>query len=280
MQLREQSHRPDASRRVVLSGIIAISLVLAVAGGAAGAAPANDAFAAATVLGEGGNLWVDSSAATKEPTEPNHAGDRGGASIWFSWTAPYSGVVTFATANTDVDTLLAVYTGAAVGSLTRVAANDDIAFFGGPSRICFAALSGTTYHVALDGFAGDAGQVMLEWTRYTDPGACPGEPPHVTGTTSVGSTLSSDTGTWISAGGLARQWLRCVAGFCSPIPNATGPEYTLVPRDAGTTIRIDVGAPGAVNTSDPTATVAMAPSPRPNGRIFYTSNTNLATANY
>ena len=53
------------------------------------AAPANDNFANAIVL-TGNTLTTSGSnvAATKEAGEPNHAGNSGGASVWWSWTAP------------------------------------------------------------------------------------------------------------------------------------------------------------------------------------------------
>src|SRR5207247_9217150 len=57
--------------------------------GAAPAGPANDAFASAQVVaGTTGSVTGSNSGATKESGEPNHAGNAGGHSIWFSWTAP------------------------------------------------------------------------------------------------------------------------------------------------------------------------------------------------
>jgi len=46
--------------------------------------------------------------ATKEPGEPAHAGNDGGASIWYSWTAPSTGNVTITTEGSSFDTLLGV----------------------------------------------------------------------------------------------------------------------------------------------------------------------------
>ena len=60
--------------------------------------PPNDNFANALVLaGNSGSLTGTNRDATKEPGEPNHAGGPGGASIWYRWTAPNSGQVTFDT---------------------------------------------------------------------------------------------------------------------------------------------------------------------------------------
>jgi hypothetical protein len=100
--------------------------------------------------------------ATKQPGEPNHAGDPGGHSVWYSWTPIRSGQVDAETCESDFDTLLAVYTGPTVDNLTPVAGNDD----GGEgcasgSRVSFDAVAGTTYRIAVDGAGGDEGQVFL-----------------------------------------------------------------------------------------------------------------------
>jgi hypothetical protein len=136
---------------------------LAVAAPSALAAPANDNFASAQVIGGSTDFDVLGSnvLATKEPGEPNHAGDPGGASVWFRWTAPQSDPVILSTCNPPQDgsigalTLLAVYTGAAVNALTPVASNDN-----GPgaptcgnflSLLKFQAVAGTSYLIAVDG---------------------------------------------------------------------------------------------------------------------------------
>jgi len=116
------------------------------------AAPANDLFANRTAL-TGTNLRVTASNvdATKEPDEAKHAGDPGGASVWWRWTAPLSGNVTITTANSDFDTLLAVYTGSTVATLTEVVSNDDEDAAQVTSSVSFAALAGLTYAIVVDG---------------------------------------------------------------------------------------------------------------------------------
>ena len=49
--------------------------------------------------------------ATKEEGEPNHAGQPGGASYWYSYTAPTNGTLQFDTAGSTFNTMLAVYIG-------------------------------------------------------------------------------------------------------------------------------------------------------------------------
>jgi hypothetical protein len=79
--------------------------------------------------------------ATQQAGEPKHAGDQGGSSVWYSWTAPESGVARVGlccgTAN-----LLGVYTGGAVGALTPVQA--------GENSVEVPVMVGTTYRIAVD----------------------------------------------------------------------------------------------------------------------------------
>lgn len=63
--------------------------------------------------------------ATKQAGEPAHAGNTGGRSVWWTFTAPASGQMTIHTTGSNFDTLLAVYTGSSVGALTLIASDDD-----------------------------------------------------------------------------------------------------------------------------------------------------------
>ena len=101
--------------------------------------------------------------ATKEPNEPSH-GTGSAASVWYSWTAPAAGSVVIETCDSDFDTLLAVYTGTAVGSLLRIAGNDDAPNLL-TSKVTFTAVAGQTYQIAVDGYNGGAGSLKLNWVR-------------------------------------------------------------------------------------------------------------------
>jgi lysyl oxidase len=131
------------------------------------ASPPNDDFASAAVLsGAAGSANGFNNGATKEGGEPDHAGNAGGHSIWYRWTAPSSASVNFNTSGSGFDTLLAVYVGGSVGTLVQVAANDDI--YGAQnlqSRLRFTPLSGSTYWIAVDGYAGRTGSVRLTWQQ-------------------------------------------------------------------------------------------------------------------
>ena len=98
--------------------------------------------------------------------EPRHVNNNPSRSIWYRWTASYSGAVVITTDGSSLDTLLAVYRGTNVNSLTAVASNDD----GGDglaSRVTFTAVSNTIYQIAVDGYDGAEGGVALN----LNPGA-------------------------------------------------------------------------------------------------------------
>ena len=129
---------------------------------------ANDLFSfAQAISGGSGTVAGTNAGATKETGEPNHAGNAGGASVWYAWTAPAGGgVYTFDTLGSSFDTLLAVYTGTSVSALTPVVSNDD-AGSSVTSAVSFVATGGTTYYVAVDGHGGAGGNVVLNWTANT-----------------------------------------------------------------------------------------------------------------
>jgi hypothetical protein len=169
---------------------------LAAPGFALAAPPANDDFAAAEELtgrvdfAEGTNA----EATKEEPTEPDHAGNVGGASIWFRWTAPADGQATVSTCGSGFNTLLAVYIGDQLPPppLTGVAENNDSC--GQQSEVTFGATAGTTYRIAVDGFDGDRGNVFLLLSlappndAFADAQAVSGDTGTVTGTT-IGASM-------------------------------------------------------------------------------------------
>jgi hypothetical protein len=132
------------------------------------APPTNDNFAAATILtGESVTALGDTRCATKQSGEGTHANNSGGNSIWYRWTAPYSGPATVSLLGSSFDTLLAVYRGSTLASLssTIVDHNDDFDTSTLQSQVTFNATAGTTYRIAADGYNGgdgaDSGTAML-----------------------------------------------------------------------------------------------------------------------
>ncbi|MET0306130.1 MAG: hypothetical protein ABW196_07860 [Solirubrobacterales bacterium] len=92
--------------------------------------------------------WADSYnwEATKEAGEPSHGGDLGGASAWYTWTAPVSGRADLS-ACSSFDFRLGVYRGNSVNALVPVAVESRPA----PCSLYFPAVAGTMYRIAVDG---------------------------------------------------------------------------------------------------------------------------------
>jgi uncharacterized repeat protein (TIGR01451 family)/uncharacterized delta-60 repeat protein len=130
------------------------------------AQPANDNFAAGQVLtGPAGVVTGSNVGATKEPNEPDVAGNPGGASVWFTWTSPISDAVNISTIGSTFDTILGVYTGNSVDSLTLIAANDDVGGGSLQSSVSFVATAGKIYHIAVDGFDAATGTISLNYGK-------------------------------------------------------------------------------------------------------------------
>jgi len=115
--------------------------------------PPNDLFIDAIPLS--GDLFTATGynrAATSELFERlrPHATRGRGKSVWWTWTAPYSGDFTINTSGSAFDTVLAVYTGSAPNTLTEIASNDDRLPLDYSSQVSFPAIEGTTYHIAVD----------------------------------------------------------------------------------------------------------------------------------
>jgi hypothetical protein len=155
----------NSLRIVVLAAAIAAAFSGGSASGASGALPpANDAFADGVALsGDNGGTSGSNVEATKENQEPPHAGEPGGTSVWYRWTAARAGQAVFSTCGSEFDTVLAVYTGAAVGSLTALASSNNDGDCGSSSQLSFLASAGTQYHIAVDGVGGASGLVFLDW---------------------------------------------------------------------------------------------------------------------
>jgi subtilisin family serine protease len=134
--------------------------------------PANDAFANAIRLRAGEQSFqADTTGATKEPGEPNHAGFVGGRSVWFTWKAPRAGTLTIDTRFTPFDTLLAVYSGTSVSSLTPIASNDNVSPTDTTSRVTFSVSAGTVYRIAIDGKNGASGRMDARYAATLNPPA-------------------------------------------------------------------------------------------------------------
>jgi secreted trypsin-like serine protease len=161
--------------------------------------PSNDAFASPIVLtGTFDSVTNQNNAnATKEAGEPDHAGNAGGRSLWYRWTAPASGATSVDTCDGNFDTLVAVYTGNSLTRSTRalseVASDDDSCLRQGGSFAEFNAQEGQTYQIAVDGYDGDSGDFDLYVELSPGAGLQPTTTPTPTPTpsTAVDSTRPS-----------------------------------------------------------------------------------------
>jgi thiol-disulfide isomerase/thioredoxin len=148
--------RPTAAGLAAILGLLA---------GSGQAQPVNDLFANRIVISGTNNRVAGSNVgATREAGEPDHAGDSGGASVWWSWLAPSVGTVTISTAGSSFDTVLGVYLGTSVSALTEVASNDDEDYDADiltSKVVIFDVVAGQTYQIAVDGYGGDSGTIVL-----------------------------------------------------------------------------------------------------------------------
>lgn len=160
--------------------------------------------------------------ATAETSEPNHAGRPGGKSVWFTWTPPVTGLATIHTRGSSFDTILAVYTGDALANLVPVVSDDDRDGFGN-SRVAFNATQGVEYHVALDGYDGASGELLVDIEVVESAEAIPVITTQPQGATVVpgGSATLSVAAT--SPTPIRYQWFR----NCVPIPGATNATLAL-----------------------------------------------------
>ncbi len=115
------------------------------------ATPPNDAFATAEELPAEEESHPGSTlGATKEIGEPDHAGDPGGASVWYEWTSPAL-QRTFAQVCTDGwDALVGVYRGDLLTSLVPVASSSSLTEES-CRQLRFRAEAMTSYRIAVDG---------------------------------------------------------------------------------------------------------------------------------
>ncbi|MFN0039722.1 MAG: S8 family serine peptidase [Burkholderiales bacterium] len=128
--------------------------------------PVNDLFVnRMTLNGNSGATAGNSVNATHEVGEPAHAGNAGAASLWWSWTPVANGQASLDTTGSGIATLLAVYTGASVSSLSPVAARV------GNGALFFQGVAGTSYAIAVDGSSGASGNVSLGWSLNTSAAA-------------------------------------------------------------------------------------------------------------
>lgn len=134
--------------------------------------PCNDDLSCATVLGTAlPQTGVGSSVLATEETDEQRGScfdDAPIGSVWWSWTPAVSEPVSIDTFGSDFDTVLAVWTGSAIGALDEETCNDQSSA-GSQSEVFFNAIAGTTYLIQVYGWFGAEGTVSLNMDSYDRP---------------------------------------------------------------------------------------------------------------
>ncbi|MEO7931751.1 MAG: DUF1573 domain-containing protein [Chthoniobacterales bacterium] len=125
--------------------------------------PSNDNFANRQVVnGAGATISATNVGGTREFGEPNHAGNAGGESLWYSWTAPRTGLVQIKSTGTNFDTILGVYVGDGLGALFDASSSANSGVINStPNELDFKVIGGETYAIAVDGMDGRVGSFTL-----------------------------------------------------------------------------------------------------------------------
>jgi uncharacterized delta-60 repeat protein len=163
-----------------------LALLLGLWAGLAAAQPANDNFTNAIAIGglTGSVSGTNNGASLELPCEAtNIFFDDFSAvtnSVWYAWTAPAAGTVTFNTVGSGFDTVLAVYQPitltAALCSAVQIVGDHHYVNASGVvqtnSQVSFSVAAGGTYYVSVNGNAAadptnDAGTYVLNWSLAT-----------------------------------------------------------------------------------------------------------------
>jgi hypothetical protein len=109
------------------------------------------------------------------PDDPVTCDPNVGGTIWYRYIAPADGTATFSTFGSNIDTILALYTGTR-GNLTQVACNDD-GGSGVTSLVTLNVTAGVTYYVLIGGDAGTTGDMrfIADVSLASAPGDCNGD---------------------------------------------------------------------------------------------------------
>ena len=159
-----------------------------------GAAPNNDMFAARFAL-SGEEVMTNGSNidATTEVGESTLGYD-GTQTVWWTWIAPAAGTYAFDTHGSDFDTVLAIWQGSVLASLTLVGENDDN---NAVQSFCpFEATSGSVYQIQVNGYSeAKFGIVTLSWARVS--------------WTNQYTTTNTQNDVWLTPKGAALQRIDC-----------------------------------------------------------------------
>ena len=224
----------------------------------------NDAFADAEALTGGtGSTSGSTTGATREPGEPTHGATNPLASIWYRWTAPANGTLTVTTQGSLFDTVLGAYTGTTVGGLTTIAQNDDSA--GSTwSRVSFPVTRGTSYALAIDGWAGAKGSTLLNHSFVeTLPPSAPSAPLNVVASPGNARLAVTWSAPALNGGSAISRYTATASPGSAKCLTSGARSCTILGLTNGTAYTVTVTATNVTGTS-----VASAPSAAatPSGR--------------
>jgi hypothetical protein len=139
-------------------------------------APANNACANATSIGDGATQFTTASATTDGPDEPSLCNFNGysqiGSDVWFRYTATCTGHVTVSLCGANFNAKMAIYPACPTGSGQALACNDDSC--GTSPRITFAATSGASYTIRVGGVNAVTGSGTINISCVAPPD-CPAD---------------------------------------------------------------------------------------------------------
>lgn len=253
-------------------------------------AQTNDRFSGRLLLtGSTATAVSNNLGATREDGEPDHAASAAGRSLWWTWTAPSTGVVNFSAfgggaMSYGATRVLAVYTGSEVAALTEVGSSNHALSYspygsaatasnlpGGDASLNLPVTAGTVYQIAVDAAA--------SFNAYSDDGTtvlCINTPPTITSLIASNATVGTsyeydiravNNPTSYGATGLPTGLsLNPVTGVISGVPAALGTSVIGLsatgPGGTGTatlTLEVTVAAPAAPPTAPVITTGAGIP---------------------
>jgi hypothetical protein len=207
--------------------------------------PANDHFNLATPLVDNnGTITINTYPGHQGNTaNPTHADKDGGLRFGGGFTPTENGLLELTTAGSEFDTLLGIYTGNRVDALTKVAANDDLDWENFHSEIQQALVAGQTYSIALDGYAGAAGEAILSYEFTPMPVYKLTVNPPVGGTVSPGSGyyVSNAVVTLLATPDLLQDfvgWSGAIASLDNPLGFNINQPVTLIANFAPRCLRM------------------------------------------
>ena len=241
------------------------------------AAPANDNLADAIAITTPATSGIVASGtnagATFEGGEIRPCDGSFGATVWYTWTSPGTpGTAVFDTFGSNIDTVLAIYTGSGY-PLTSVGCNDDLSG-AGPSALTLTYAAGTTYRIQVGGYNGATGSVVLSMSTgaamyvnnnadtNTSDGALTLREAMLlarggTGAGGLNRALGADAGLVLNAGAAGATGSDLIH-FTTAFPASTGATITLgsgLPvLDAGSDVISGIGAGVIIDGQDLIAT--------------------------